>query len=185
MEGKIFLLLLFLCFFSVFVNAEDLKAYKEINFLDSPKAVKEKIRNDKEIKSFLLGDPQVKINGHWYWLKFKYYKNQLYQIQFKSNSQPASYFNTYIKKYHDTLADIIEEKHGKPTFTKDLDILDMNAGFIAWSKEWESESGIMYQIGIGESRKCDFYASMWITYKPLLDEKEAAEKEESVNLDDF
>lgn len=157
------------------------KAYREINFGDSPEIVELKITNDPELtKGYGATVAYTNLVGQQFMLIFQYYNDKLYEVSFTDNKEySADYLDTKVSDIVNDLAAVISNKYGAPSYQKQLSILNMSNGYIALSHVWNEAKTAEekeIRIGIGE-RDFKFYAGMYVTYLPLSREKENAERQ--------
>jgi hypothetical protein len=154
------------------------KAFDIINFGDSKSDVSEKVRKSKVINKPFLQGPRIEINGFVYRMFFEYYNDKLYEINFRSFSNDASYFDTKLKNKRDTLTSAIRKQYGANDFYSDVGFLDLRNGYITWSHIWDIGENKKIKIGMSES-DYKYFAEMRIEYLPLINEKESKENKAS------
>jgi len=157
------------------INKEKkVKAFDIINFGDSKSKVSEKIGESEVIDKPFLQDPRIEINGFVYRMFFEYYNDKLYEINFRSFSNDASYFDTKLKNKRDTLTSTIRKQYGANDFYSDVGFLDLRNGYVVWSHIWDIGEDKKIKIGMSES-DYKYFAEMRIEYLPLINEKESKE----------
>lgn len=160
----------------VVAESENLvKAYRSINFGDSKEIVIQKIADDPCIISQNYGDGQyakVVIGDYNFDLSFSYCYNQLCRVAFRGDERDAEYFDKITKVERDLLVQVTSQNYESPSISRDIDLCDLNNGFVTWSHIWSEEQvgeAREIKIGIGKSDK-QFYTEMHIYYLPLIGE---------------
>ena len=175
---------------------ERVRAYRDIYFGMSADELDQAVRDDSNLSTTLNFSPSsfgasATIGGRRYYLSFKFFEDQLYEVVFIGPNYRASYFESAVEDTN-TLAGIIEETYGPPPFLRKLSFIDIRSGYVSFSHMWfPDDIGEQKRIRIGISEHDFKYSSyMVIDYPPLVQAKEQAEtaqKEQTIkeHIGDF
>lgn len=125
-------------------------AYELIDFGDSKKVVREKLRKCTGIKpyaktaihiqrGFIDGVYELKLGDDSFLLYFDFVGDQLYSITFQSEDVKEALFETTAKRAWKSLRDFAVSRFGEPT-TADRapELADLRNGYTARTDSWES-----------------------------------------------
>ncbi len=159
-------------------TAQDLRAWQDLNFGDSPEVVQTKLEQMSAEGRFDLTDSWL---GDWYskdptlrtydvnlagvktGLQFEFYDNKLFRLTFDTDGQSASYWDSSIKPDYAILRQVLVTALGKPGTSRTLEFFDTEAGYIVWGDIWKAE-GVSRKLGIYETTSYEYGVELWIEW---------------------
>lgn len=149
-------------------SAQDLRAWMDLNFGDSPEIVQAKMEAMQaegriapggvwqgQDYSRIARDPTtstypVSIAGVDMRLNFDFYDNKLYRLNFDTSPVNASYWDAEVLPNAAIVRDVLRTALGAPSSRYNVGFLDMRNGFIKWTDVWRS-GGVSRYLGLYES----------------------------------
>lgn len=177
-------------------SAQELRAWMDLEFGDSPEAVQAKLVKMDEEGRFELGESWL---GDWYTndptirmydvtlagvetkLQFDFYDNKLYRVRFTTEERNASYWDSTIVPEAAVLRQVMRAAYGAPDRTYSVSFLQLRNGYVNWTDVWAS-GGVSRYVGLGE-RQSRFYAQLrieWDWMVGFIASVEAQEQDQSI-----
>lgn len=177
-------------------GAQELRAWLDLNFGDTPEVVQAKLEKMNEEGRFDLTESWL---GEWYSndptirtydvnlagvdtrLRFEFYDNKLYRLRFITEERNASFWESVTVKEAEVLRQVMRTAQGAPTRSYNVGFLQLRNGYINWTDVWES-GGVSRFVGLGE-RQSRFYAALIIEWDWMVNfiaEHEEREQGQSI-----
>jgi hypothetical protein len=96
--------------------------------------------------------------------------DRLYRVLLAvDEDRSAAFLGTLVREEVELLASVIRRSRGEPSWTRELTVLDMEAGDVTYAHMWPAdEPGVGHAVGIGEKRST-YYAALDIWWAPLAE----------------
>lgn len=180
-------------------QAQELRAWLDLEFGDSPEVVQEKLvrmtaegrfqLTDSWLGEWYSNDPTIRsydvnIAGVDMTLGFEFNDSKLYRLRFDTDGESAAYFDSQIMSDYQTVRQVLVTALGSPTTSRSLDFLDMSAGYIMWADSWKSR-GITRKLGMYKTTGYEYGVELWIEWDWMVDFiAQSEERERQGNIQD-
>ena len=163
-------------------EAENRKAFEQLNFGDSTETIRKKLRASKLLQPNSSGFPETgRLSGQFllssgtelFPAYFLTLDDKLVEIQFRSVSRNASFYNTDIKSSWQTLRKMVIAKYGEPHKSVGyLDFSSLDNGYWKGTDAWNFDQKII-RLGIVEVDST-YHCEIQISSKAFLQKEENA-----------
>ena len=173
--------LILLTFLSIgFCLAQDLHAFRNLNFGDSMSSVVQQVNRDpvmytNENNAVIADKPQV-LNDIWfvnfgedkYKMRFEFSGDKLFRVQFTGTALTAPNALSLSLNGDSSMLISTQLAKGKPSESHSVGIRQIDDGTVHWSRIWQGEDGVTTKYGIavvdGEYREV-----MWLEWTWMVD----------------